>query len=249
LRKGFEFLLIEKLVNVSDDAMRRHLFEVMRAVEPWSRSQIEMPTVEDWYYFLTPQELKTAYPNTLFFFVDGTVIEKWDSDDTKVARASFNTKHNIPAYVFFVLVAPNGRIVYLSDVRLGSTHDKTHWGSSSAVSMLNKAYPYLDTNFNYALGGDKAYPGLKRPNGWLSYVTMTAEEEVEEGKAGVDYIKDPDTAPYRGVVERAIGAIKRWQILENIALISRLTFAELELLLLTISALTNYQLKIRNKPW
>jgi hypothetical protein len=63
---------------------------------------------------------------------------------------------------------------------------------------------YLFLGFKLAIGGDKAYPNIARPPNFLSYVTMTANAECDDGKDGVDYIRDPDIAPFRSVVERSI---------------------------------------------
>jgi hypothetical protein len=141
-----------------------------------------------------------------------------------------------------VLVAPTGRVVYCSNWRNGATHDKRHWNESGVVDVLKAAYPSHTEQFKFALGGDKAYPMLEKPYPeWLNVVTMTADEEVENARDGVDYSRDPNIAPHRAVVERTIGAIKKWRVLKNIHLISRLDFIELDLLLITLCALTNYQ--------
>ena len=89
----------------------------------------------------TSAELRNEYCFVLFFFVDGTVLKIWTPSDKKVAHACFNSKHNHHGLVFFIVVAPNGRILYVSDVCDGSTHDKAHWNSSGVIEILKEAYP------------------------------------------------------------------------------------------------------------
>jgi hypothetical protein len=114
--------------------------DILTKLKPWAEKQVALPSVQAWSD-LTCDDLKKNYPKTLFFFVDGTVLKKWKSGDTKIARAEFNVKHNTPAYVFFVLVSSTGTIHSCSNVRLGSTHDHSHWKQANMVEKLAKAYP------------------------------------------------------------------------------------------------------------
>lgn len=236
LRKGFEFVMMEKLLDKyrTDCTLKGmhlskhllslaqslvHFMDLLTRLKPWAEREVALPSILSWAS-LTCSELMTNYPRTLFFFVDGTVIKKWRSGDTKIARAEFNVKHNTPAYVFFLLVSSKGTIHLLSNIRLGSTHDHTHWKQSDIVEKLARAYPSIDygaflyllicfphpLGYKYAIAGDKAYPNITRPKNFLSYVTMTADAETDDGGVeGKDYFRDPDISPFRCVVERSIG--------------------------------------------
>jgi hypothetical protein len=117
-----------------------HFTDLLQKLKPWAETQVSLPSIPIWRA-LTSEELAKSYPNTLFFFVDGTVLKKWTSGDTKIARAEWNSKHNTSAYVFFVVVSSKGTIHCCSNVRLGSTHDHTHWKQAGMVDKLAKAYP------------------------------------------------------------------------------------------------------------
>ena len=55
---------------------------------------------------------------------------------------------------------------------------------------------------------------MKRPEGWASYVTMTAEQ-MEDGMLDqLNYFRDAGIARFRAVVEQVIGAVKKWKIME-----------------------------------
>ena len=66
---------------------------------------------------------------------------------------------------------------------------------------------------------------------------------------GTDHIQfDPRIAKYRAIVERVIGAMKRWSFLGT----GRLLYGELqkpEQVIHAIAALTNLRLKDRDGPW
>ena len=133
----------------------------------------------------------------------------------------------------------------------GTTNDKTHWNTSTGPQELSDKYQNGGNGYQLAIGGDKAYKGVVRPKGWLNYVTMTAlaEEEKEEvnGEKQEDdnkeYIADPGIARFRSTVERTIGAMKKWKILSNEALISQIDCDEMNQLIVFIAGLTNHQLK------
>jgi len=83
-------------------------------------------------------------------------------------------------------------------------------------------------------------------------LTALTEEEESDDEDNEDmnvswwkgnFIADPRIAPFRAVVERTIGAMKRWQILTNEPLLSRLNKFEMNQLVQLIAALTNFQLK------
>ncbi len=245
---GHPFQYLEGLLGMERTNLWKRFMKVIHSVLPWAKSQISFPSVSDWIS-ATSDELRTEYPSVLFFFVDGTVLKIWAPSDEKVMCTCFNSKHNHHGLVFFIVVMPNGRILYVSDVHDGSTHDKTHWNSSGVIEILKEAYPVQTEGCTYAVGGDKAYPGLKRPEGWASYVTMTAEE-MEDGMLDQhDYFRDVGIARFRAVVEWAIGAVKKWKILENECFLTHVQISELQEMLIVICALTNHQLNAHGGTW
>ena len=248
LKHGFPFSMLQGFLQKEKCNLRKLFMKVIHSIVPWAKEQLKFPSVDTWISS-TPDEMKAAFPSVLFFFVDGTVLRIKMPMDEKTARATFNSKHGYHGYVFFIVVMPNGKIAFVSGIRDGSTHDKSHWNQSGAVESLKQAYPVRTEGYSYAIGGDKAYPGLQRPDGWKSYVTMTAEE-VEGGiRDQVHFFRDAGIARFRAVVERAIGAVKKWRLLENEAFLTKVRVKELEEILLVICALTNYQLNDHGGTW
>lgn len=162
-----------------------------------------------------------------------------------------------------MIVDPFGHIVFLSKLDIGHKHDATHFNESKAVDELEEFYE-PNEDWTFCLAGDKAYPNINLPEGWELYVTMTAEEPVnptEETNVGPkkknekvmdseNRHKSPEIARWRSVVERAIGAIKRWQILSNVDYMSKVDGALLQKLLTVICALVNWERKNgRKKAW
>ena len=228
--------------------MRKLFMRVVHSLVPWAMSFLKFPSIEAWSAS-SPASLKSKYPTHLFFFVDGTIMKINAPQDEKTACAFFNFKHGYHGYVFFLAVMPNGQIVYVSGVREGSVHDKTHWNQSGVVNLLKEAYPLRSEEHTFAIGGDKAYPGLERPDGWKSIVTMTAEVEEDGMKDKVDFFRDSGIARFRAVVERTICAVKKWRILRNESFLTKIDGNELNELLLVICALTNYQLQYHGGTW
>jgi len=245
LRHGPTFQLLENsMPNKSAQNLRDYFFSCIKQLLPWARSKILLPSVEEWKKMIS-KEMNDIYPNTLFFFVDGTVIEIDHPSDSVTARSHYNTKHAVYADIFFVLVTPTGKSVYVSNIRSGTTHDKTHWDQTDAVQLLSQFYK-LDPNVTYAVGGDKAYPKINKPAGWKCYVTMTADKNEAVDN---DIIRDPSIARFRAVVEKTIGAIKDWKILFHQSLISKLAIEEVSWIVTVVTALTNYQQEENGKSW
>lgn len=171
-----------------------------------------MLSVEDWASRHS-ESIRQEFENTLFYFVDGTVVEVGDSGDVAFRLMLWNNKHQKKAFSFFVLVAPDGRIVFVSSVDYGSTHDKTAWETSGAVDKLEQFYSVPNPTFSFAIGGDKAYPNMTVPAGWTKYITKSGERE---GAPKCPELKfTPEIAKHRAVVERTIGKLKDWQVLSQ----------------------------------
>ena len=73
------------------------------------------------------------------------------------------------------------------------------------------------------------------------------EEGEEEERGWKSWKGVPELAKHRCTVERSIGAMKRWGVLSNVSLISRLGEPKISNLLLLIAALTNCQLESNKK--
>lgn len=108
------------------------------------------------------------------------------------------------------MCTPAGRVVYISDVYEGSRHDKTAWNKSNVRTQLQQFYPNAELSFNgitytLSLGGDKAYPRIRRPPGWHIHTTKTSASAADASDPGC--FVDPAIAVHRSVVEQCIGKI------------------------------------------
>lgn len=228
--------------TVSGKTVRRWFVLALKHFSAWGRATISFPSDDEWISDskrIFEDETYSEYKDKLFFFVDGTVVKILNMSDPITHRAFHNGKHGCPGFVFFICVTPSGRIVYLSDLEGGSTHDKTHFLKSGVVKDLQNSYPTstIEKNgvlYQRALGGDKAYPYAPKPDGWKWYITKTGEETRDvnpitglgEGEVAAKNLKltdvlfDPGFARLRAVVERVIAKIKEWPIFSHKQLLS-----------------------------
>lgn len=230
------FLVDGELVAVS--TLYRWFDNAISSLAKWGRKQIYFLSDDEWLANsskITENEEFKRYDDTLFYFVDGTIIEVQDTSDPLMSQTLRNGKHGCPAIVFFVMVAPSGIVSYLcEEFSDGNTHDKSHFNADRVSQKLQDFYPAATTSingkeFHRELGGDKAYPHASKPSGWKWRITKTGEctkDVAEDGKeiAGTkakkmvkkkqleDVFFDPGFARLRSVVERAIGRIKNWPI-------------------------------------
>jgi hypothetical protein len=282
----------------------------------WAVPQIHLLKTSEWKKSNTPR-LESLYPGFLFYFLDGTVLQIWSPEDVVKNKQSFNKKHGFCALTYYIVVAPDGMIVYVSLVDVGCAHDATTWntspdfppvsivdgeerkdgrtllqgleefygpgkqdgeeeGEEEGVGQRTYVGADLDEKMVFCLGGDKAYPYILLPNGWKLFVTMTSGEvishqEAEEATEAtreifgnrsqmvpefVHHINDdprrkrcPLIAKSRSVVERVIGAMKEYKILENVPYISRQQINHVYMLVVVIAGLCNYNLKVRGTVW
>lgn len=284
IRQGFRLKCVSYLLQPSRDVstMKRALKNFLRELFPWALTQIRYPTLQQWKESHSPDILMT-FPNRLFYFVDGTILEVWTPSDIAKNRNRYNTKHACPSISFFVVVDPMGRIVYLSPIGPGNYHDATAWNEAfefpghlmgkdgmleireekKLITQLEEQYPKPwsigESEFVLTVGGDKAYPEIDLPSGWNVFVTMTAEHQAIEKPKSSDstYLinndnrrkKSPELAKYRAVVERVIGAMKKFKILLNVEFISQIKDDMLHKLLYLIAAIVNYNLDRRGTSY
>jgi hypothetical protein len=197
--------------NLHRTTISRIFDGILKVLENWPSLQLFLPNENDWLA-AHDHAIRESYPDYLFYFVDGTVIQCYDAHDVKTHRQLYNTKHGLCGFCFWILVTPNGRIVYVSDLFEGSKHDKTMWDESTIVQELEATCRNrVQTNLNLAIGGDKAYPNIKIPNNWHIFITKSGESQdnpVEER-----FHAASDIAMYRSVVERSFGGMKKFKSL------------------------------------
>jgi hypothetical protein len=213
LRVGFPMKVAQPMMEPhrGGKCVRRVFNQTMEQLYPWALTQITLPTPTEWLAMNT-EKLEKGFPNRLFFFIDGTILEVWRPKDIKRARSDFNAKHGCAAVSFFIVVSPTGRIVYISHLDTGNTHDSTSWNLAPAfpptnvtkiaaekrtdgetfIMTLQKYYGVkgiaktlqdIPLEVFFAIGGDKAYPFILLPNGWYLYVTASSSEEDAQKEA------------------------------------------------------------------
>jgi hypothetical protein len=219
--------------RVSRQTIRNWMDRILENLAKWGQSKIKWPTPEEWQCDssrILQKEEYSDYAKKLFFFVDGSVLKLFDTSDIRISRDMRNGKHGCSAFVFFIMVTPAGRIVYVSeDIREGTCHDKTHFLEDGVVVKVEKEYPshvvMIDSiEYQLVLGGDKAYPFAPLPKGWHWYITKSGEDTKDVNQKGEEVGKraskaslpnvifDPGFARLRSVVERSIGRVKAWPI-------------------------------------
>jgi len=194
-RQGLSQVELGIYLNRNRSSAGRRMVTWVDILYPWAKSQITFFDIPEWLLH-HPEELRSQFPKHLFFFVDGTVLKMWAPSDSRCRRKHYNSKHGCHAWIFFVVVDPSGHIVFLSNVDVGSKHDSTHWNEIDVASKLEKFYENMENDDGYilCLGGDKAYPGIDLPKGWHLYVTMSAEEPIEN-QDGTDQMNEKQKKP------------------------------------------------------
>lgn len=104
----------------------------------WAISEISLPSSSEWYACNT-QRLEDIYPGFLFFFVDGTVLPIFAPSDIQRYKKTYNVKHSTCTLSYFIVCAPDGRIVYVSMVDSGSTHDASAWDDALKFPPIDSA--------------------------------------------------------------------------------------------------------------
>lgn len=236
LRTGASSRHMELLSGIPQKSVCRLMEDVSRDLLPLFEENIKLLDIPEWVRHstrITDEEFKEK----LFYFVDGTVLRTNDTYKQNESRLLFNGKHEIPAWVVFLLVSPKGHIAYVSnEVVTGSVFDCTHWNTSTAVSTIENKYRepkihFENIEYSMCIGADKAYPYMTVPKHFALFITQSGENTVE-GTDGLQIPGPLDTiaksdpllkdvnfttkiAKWRSVVERTIGRFKRYQILES----------------------------------
>lgn len=214
--------------SASESTARRCFGHWLEAINSWGEQTKQVA-------FLKPDEWKKEcdtkckfledFPNHLIYFVDGTPVATYNPTEFNASYRTWNQKHQIHSFTFFVLVTPTGRIVYVSDLEGGSVHDATHFRKSDVMERLNTEYQRAHGAWTYCIGGDKGYRAVLPPPKWLMLITKSGEQSGDQGNAtnGDDggsnpiendsIIFSPSIAKHRSVVERVFGRLKEWRIL------------------------------------
>lgn len=230
LRNGMSFEKAAHFLSktAQESSARKCVSKWLNALSKWvdESQQIEFFKPKDWL-----KECKTScnfqsdYPNHLIYFMDGTPIETLKFSDFSASSVTWNQKHQMNSFSFFILVTPSGKIAYISSIEGGSVHDATHFRSSGVSEKLEEFYSNTSSSYQLCLGGDKGYRAVIPPQKFISYITKSGEKAgdadntTNDQDSGVNLARneriifDPSIAKHRCVVERVFCHLKKWEIL------------------------------------
>ena len=198
IRTGFTLKMLSFLSGRDAVTIRELIYGVLEEFHEWTETMVKLPSIPEWWS-RTSEKFRIDFPNTLMFFVDGTVIETFSHKASVLRRCAYNPKHKIPSRTFTMVVDETGRIVLMSDITCGKFHDAKAWNISDFNAKLFKNYGRHDStkrpsmaNPIFAIGGDKAYPCIVIVTGWTVYVTKTAEETLLNGPRTEGFDDDLD---------------------------------------------------------
>jgi len=176
-RHGINLFSLSGWTEQSMTTVGDNLARAEALLNSWALRQIRLPSIEEWKA-ASSGSFTDAYPNSLWFFIDGTYVPIFKSTIAEVQKECWNGKHKMHALVFTILVMVDGSIVWLSRCDLGNKHDTTAWTESGGPEQLQQEYAKVlereATAPTLAICGDEAYCRASIPPGWKVHVTMSA---------------------------------------------------------------------------
>lgn len=244
-RRGESLRSLSQAFKIPETSMRDSIHNFVETkFRAWAKRSVRLLDLEEWGAINNSRDILNEYPNKLFYFVDGTVVECFQPKDPDVSMEYFNHKHRLPGISVWFMTAANGRIVHVSEIDSGSLHDARAWNESGIVDLLTQKYghqPEIQQKV-LCIGADKAYPNIDLPIGWHLHITMTGATDMDDGvNQGVRFA-DPKIAGHRSVVERAIRVFKSWGVSSNVEAMSKLEFFRIDSIFQIIAALSNYMI-------
>lgn len=212
VEKGLWFLMVvyaglstrrvAALVNVSQSVVVEGIQLVVTKLYRNVRSTILFPTSEESLtqtYESQPALLREIFPGKLFFAIDGTPLPCFQPTSYKISRINFASKYHYCCKRYFILVDMTGKIVYLSNLFPGNSHDKTMFVKAACKDFIMTEYEKLPTppwhfdcgTLTPCICGDKAYPSMEIPENWELYITKSGQKNVSTSTKH----QDPPSAP------------------------------------------------------
>jgi hypothetical protein len=200
IRRGFGKGELATICGLSNTSITNIVTKICEDLQFWAYTWVKLPNLDEWQRS-TPKDFMRFFPNTLLFFVDGTVLQIYRSDMLHINRDHWNPKHKIVSITFTILITPDGKIVFASEPYPGKTHDRKVWYQSGINQQLVETYGILMEKLRrqenvptLAIGGDKGYIGLIMPQLWKLYITKSAKKVDSEEKANSwDDVKSPSS--------------------------------------------------------
>lgn len=183
LRLGLSTYNLHLEAEVCETQVQRWLRESEETLFAWAQDQVSLPSVAEWDS-MTSEAFKEIYPNSYWFFIDGTYIPIDRPSNGEVQKECWQAKHQTHALVFNILVATNGQIVFVSRLDLGNLHAANAWTACGGPEKLHEQYDSelrtLGDAYEFAICGDLAYRRASIPPSWKVRVAMSAAEHPGE---------------------------------------------------------------------
>lgn len=224
-RGGLEINTIAKLVGVSQPYVSRRIEDLLLPIRCalLRRNLLHLPSPKELLNAMSEKQ-RLTYPGFIMLAADATPIPVWMKAPGADKRIYYATKYSKHVVRWTALVDSSGRFLAVTKVAKGSLNDKTAWDNCDINSQLASVYGESaivdDKEYKFSIMGDKAYPVAQAPRGWFWHCTMTAAKKKAKATAvnGDRLVCDPNVAPYRAVVERSFGDVKRWAFLSHRAM-------------------------------
>src|SRR3989338_1591749 len=138
-------------------SVKLHFFWIIDALSEWTKGEVYLPTVTEWMSVNNRMTtgrgqgtIREEYPNNLFLFVDGSVIDAYKPSDADGKSRHFNSKHKKHCRAFTILASAEGKIRWITRAYDGGVHDVNAWHYSEdpctcpgglVTSLLSKSTP------------------------------------------------------------------------------------------------------------
>ena len=124
LRRGLRLERDFEHISTSPTVVRERFFLFIKALQPWVDAMIRLLTPTEWLQANNSMQkskrqkstIRECYPDHLFVFVDGSVTQVFAPSDSTGKAKLFNQKHGMHCVSWYILVTPNGKILYCSHV-------------------------------------------------------------------------------------------------------------------------------------
>eukprot|EP00013_Stygamoeba_regulata_P012731 CAMPEP_0177671642 /NCGR_PEP_ID=MMETSP0447-20121125/24836_1 /TAXON_ID=0 /ORGANISM="Stygamoeba regulata, Strain BSH-02190019" /LENGTH=420 /DNA_ID=CAMNT_0019179095 /DNA_START=33 /DNA_END=1292 /DNA_ORIENTATION=- len=119
--------------------------------------------------------------NRAVFVIDGSFVKTRTPKRRQLSRLHWKDYKKTHAWGLFVLVAPNGRIVYCSKLFFGHCSDENMYKRAKIPELLTEVFGGMDFQGKKpALAADKGYPTIELPHGWGLLITRSGEKMLRK---------------------------------------------------------------------
>lgn len=208
--------------GVSRPTVARHIDDVASILSRKLLKYVQLPSIERWALSRTASLIED-FPNVLPMMIDATPLPIRAPTNPTDLRAAWNHKVSAPTLRWYLVVLPDGEIVWKSSIVDGSANDLTMYINSNFSTELSHWYKDLrdSAEWELAIFGDKGYRGAVAPPAFRFYLTESAlkssdQDDVMDAFVQDGRVLDTRVCKHRFVIERVFGQLKnRWRRLSS----------------------------------